>query len=1143
MTTTTATAIPAEAAAGIPTGTPTTTTTAIPAEAATTTTTAIPTQTETADTPTQAETAETCPVSFAQQRLWFLNRLEGPNASYNVQVLIRLDGALDEAALAAALHDLVERHESLRTVLGETDGIPHQRILTTAGSGIALRPLPAEELRAEFERPFDLDTDVPLRAFLVREAADRHLLALVMHHVVCDGWSMTPLLRDLGAAYDARHAGRAPGWEPLPVQYADYALWQRDLLGSEDDPDSRASQQLAHWRETLVGLPDELALPCDRVRPAVPGHGGGVLDFTIPAELHAGLSEIARRTGASLFMVLQAAVAAVLSRTGAGTDIPLGTAVAGRTDEALDDLVGMFVNTLVLRADLSGAPTFLELVERVRVTSLAAYDHQDLPFERLVEALNPHRVRSRHPLFQVMVKLHNGEETEAEVPMAGLTTTLLPVGTDTARFDLAWDFVETAAPERGGTLTAHLSHATDLFDSETAERLRDWLLRLLTTAVEHPEIPVARIPLATDEERNALLACFTDPEPTPYPTVIEAVRAHALTRPDAPAVVDDVDGATDYAGLVARADAASRALAAAGADRGCVVAVLAARGAAVISGILGITGLGAVYLPLDPAAPHERNRNVLADAGVRFLLADAAHEEAARALAADHADPPEVLVVPAAHGTTPETTAGTAAETTDRTPLPVRTGPDDPAYVLFTSGSTGRPKGAVVYHRGLLINCRNQAEATGIGVGTLVAHSAPLTFDISLWQMFAPLVSGGTVRAVAEDWVRDPCALFELAGADRVEVMQVVPSVLQTALDEWDTGVAAAPELALRRIATVGEALPADLCRRWAARYPRIPLVNCYGPTECSDIVARTTITTDTLPTDARTPIGTPAPGARLYVLGDDLEWTPTGIAGELWIGGIVVGAGYLGDPARTATTFVADPWAAEPGARMYRTGDLVRHRRDGRLEYLGRLDHQVKIRGRRVELGEIEHALRSVPGVLGAVVTAAAGPDGNVLVGYHLGGTDPDAIRAELARTLPESMIPRTLIALDAFPLNASGKLDRKALPAPVFGARAGGRPPATRRERFLCSLYEEVLGAPGIGLDDDFFALGGHSLLAIPLIRRINAAFGLDMGVCMVFECPTVDEMNALLDRAFAERDMDPDAWERAAAPTPSHVTGDAR
>ncbi|WP_329382321.1 condensation domain-containing protein [Streptomyces sp. NBC_01351] len=609
----------------------------------TTTATAAPTAIP-AETPaeTEAETADIFPASFAQQRLWFLNRLEGPNTSYSVQVLIRLDGVLDEPALAAALTDLVERHESLRTVLGEAGGIPHQRILTTAGSGIALRPLPAEQLPAEFARPFDLDADVPLRPFLVREAAERHLLALVMHHVVCDGWSMTPLLRDLSAAYDARHAGRAPDWEPLPVQYADYALWQRDLLGSEDDPDSLANRQLAHWREALAGLPGELALPYDRVRPAAPRHGGGVLDFTIPAELHTGLYEITRRTGASLFMVLQAALAALLHRLGAGTDIPLGTAVAGRTDEALDDLVGMFVNTLVLRADLSGDPTFLELVERVRVTSLAAYDHQDLPFERLVEALNPPRVRSRHPLFQVIVKLHNGDEIEAEVPMTGLTTTLLPVDTDTARFDLAWDFVETAAPERGGTLTAHLSHATDLFDHETAERLRDRLLRLLTNAAEHPELPVTRIPLATDEERGALPA-----------------------RPDTPAVIDDVDATTDHARPVARADT---------------------------------------------------------------------------------------------------------------------TGP---------------------------------------------------------------------------------------------------------------------------------------------------------------------------------------------------------------------------------------------------------------------------------------------VP----------------------------------------------------------------------------GGRPPATRRERLLCSLYEEVLDTPGIGLDDDFFALGGHSLLAIPLIGRVNAAFGLDIGVCTVFECPTVDEMNALLDRAFAERDMDPDAWERTAAPAPSHVTGDAR
>jgi amino acid adenylation domain-containing protein len=1055
---------------------------------------------------------ETYPLSSAQQRLWFFNRLEGPGAAYNVQVLLRMDGALDARALEAALLDVVERHESLRTVFGEAAGEPYQRVLPLTETGLALRPLAPEGLPAELDRPFDLDTDLPLRAFLVQEAPDRHLLALITHHVVCDGWSMTPLLRDLSTAYNARAAGAAPDWEPLPVQYADYALWQRDLLGAEDDPASLGSRQLAYWREALADLPEELELPYDRVRPAVAGYGGRVLTFDIPADLHTGLDTIARRTGASLFMVLQAAVAALLFRVGAGTDIPLGTAVAGRTDEALDDLVGMFVNTLVLRADVSGAPSFTELVERVRESSLAAYDHQELPFERLVEKLNPARVRSRHPLFQIMVKLHNGEESDAEVPLTGLTTRLVPVGTDVSRFDMAWDFVETA----GGTLTAHLSYATDLFDPETAEQLRDWLLRLLTTAVEQPGLPVTRMPLAGEEERRALLGGFRTPDEDLGRGVVQRVREQAEVRPDAVAVLDDAEGATTYAALVGRSGAVARTLEESGAGRGSVVAVLGSRGAAVISGVLGIGTVGAVYLPLDPLAPDERVRSLLTEAGATHLLADAAHLDRARRIAEGCAAGPRVLAV----------TADTVAP--DALPV-VRGGPDDLAYVLFTSGSTGRPKGALVYHRGLVNNCLNQAAATGIEAGTVVAASAPLTFDISLWQMFAPLIRGATVRAVADDWVRDPCALFQLAADDGVDVMQVVPSVLQTALDEWDTSAAPAPALTLRRLATVGEALPASLCRRWAARFPDIELVNCYGPTECSDIVARAVIGTHNLPAHARTPIGRAVPGARLYVLQDSLEWTPTGIVGELWIGGVVVGAGYLGDAARTATTFVADPYADEPGARMYRTGDLVRYRRDGRLEYVGRQDHQVKIRGQRIELGEIEHALRCVEGVLGAVVTAADGPDGQkVLVGHYRGEAAAEDIRAELGRVLPESMVPRVLMRLDAFPLNANSKLDRKALPLPDFTARSESRPPATRREKLLCEIYEQVLGTPGIGLDDDFFALGGHSLLAIPLIRRINTRFGLDLGVCMVFEWPTVDEMNALLDRAFEERGMDPHQWD---------------
>ncbi|MER6106521.1 amino acid adenylation domain-containing protein, partial [Streptomyces sp. NPDC001832] len=785
-------------------------------------------------------------------------------------------------------------------------------------------------------------------------SAREHVLVLVMHHTVCDGWSIGPLLRDLEAAYNARVAGGIPGWEPLPVQYADYTLWQRELLGDESDPESVVSRQLAYWREALEGLPEELALPYDRPRPHAASNRGDVVRFPVSPEVHSGLVEIARQSQATLFMVVQAAVAALLSRLGAGSDIPLGTSIAGRTDEALDDLVGFFVNTLVLRAELTGDPTFLDLVERVRDFSFAAYAHQDLPFERLVEELNPTRTRSRHPVFQVNVELH--EAGTPQLRLTGLDTYVEVFGTPTAKFDLSWDFVEaspTAGREHG--LTGHLSYATDLFDRATAERLGEWTLRLLAAVAARPSDSVRSIGLLDAAEERDLLDEARPAHETIETGVVERMRRHAAECPGATAVIDD-RGPVCYGELVGRASGLARTLASTGVEVGTVVAVLAHRGAQAVTAILGITTAGGVYLPVDPKAPPARTLGLLRDAGCSLILADAAHLEAARRLAAEDTDQ-ALRVLP----------ADAPADPLDGL-VPIAGGPDDLAYVIYTSGSTGRPKGAMVHRRGMMNNLLCEAEAIGIDGPRTVASTAPLTFDISVWQMFVPLVFGGTVRAVPDEIVRDPSSLFALAADEGIDVLQVVPSLLQAAVDAWDDG-APPPALRLQCLAVTGESLPAALCFHWGARYPRIPLVNCYGPTECSDDVTHAVINAADLPADYRTPIGRAVRGSRLYVLNDALRLTPSGVVGELYVGGVVVGRGYLGDPLRTASTFVADPFSPEPGRRMYRTGDLVRRREDGQLEFLGRRDHQVKIRGQRIELGEIEHALQATGLVRGVAV------------------------------------------------------------------------------------------------------------------------------------------------------------------------------
>ncbi|WP_413752530.1 amino acid adenylation domain-containing protein [Streptomyces sp. R-74717] len=1047
-------------------------------------------------------------LSFAQRRLWFLSRLDGPSAAYHIPLVLTLDGALDGGALEAALGDLTDRHESLRTLYRERAGVPVQHIVA---AGPASRPrLPLadsdddrlyDELTAAVARPFDLAAEPPLRAMLFSLAPDRHVLLLLLHHIAADAESFGPLLRDLTAAYTARRDGHAPDLAPLPVQYADYAVWQRRALGDETDPDSVVARQADFWKRALAGLPDHIDLPFDRPHPAGAGAvPSGHLVLRLDAEPHRRIAKLARATGASTFMVLQAALAVTLSRHGAGDDIAVGAPVAGRPDEALADLVGFFANTVVLRTDTSGDPTFRELLARAREFSLAAYDHQDLPFERLVEALNPARSMSRHPLFQVMLSMDSSRRALPSV--AGLELGLLDLPAGNAKFDLSLNVREalTADGAADGLLIA-MEYRADVFEQATAEALLARYGRLLRAFAADPDTRIGRVPLLDAQEQRRLLREWNETAAAEsLQDVVARVRSLAAEQPSAVAVTDE-DGDLTYRELVDHTDNLAARIQESGAAPESLVAVLADRGRLPVVGFLAALAASAAYLPLDTDAPAERSAELLTDADAPLLLAGPEHGDLADAIAAAAGRPVTVLRIGEPGTARPARPAAPAA--------------DQLAYTIFTSGSTGRPKGAMVHHRGMNNHLLAKAGDLGLTATDTVVQNAPLTFDISIWQMISPLLVGGRTLAVGRAVAADPDELLRRVVRERATVLEVVPSLLRAALEAWDedTPVPALPDL--RWLVVTGEELPGELCRRWSARFPAIPVVNAYGPTECSDDVTHAVITRDQGAGRTTAPIGRAIRNTRLYVLSDELQPVPVGVVGDLYVAGVGVGRGYLGDPAKTAHTFVADPYGTG-GGRLYRTGDRVRYLPDGQLEFLGRRDNQVKIRGRRIELGEVEARLREQPGVKDAVATMTTGPGGLPrLVAHVVGDADPRAVREALARALPDHLVPSAVHALDAIPLTPNGKTDRKALVTPEEpgGPATAGRAPRTAQEELLCMLFADVLGVGRVGVDDNFFELGGHSLLATRLVSRIRSVLGLEARVAAVFEAPTPAALAARL------------------------------
>ncbi|MEU0537733.1 amino acid adenylation domain-containing protein, partial [Amycolatopsis tolypomycina] len=903
------------------------------------------------------ERPERLPLSFAQQRLWFLHGLEGGSATYNVPLVMRLAGELDVDALREALNDVVDRHEALRTVFPVVDGVPYQQILPEGTVELAVRAV--SDVDGEVARlvrgVFDLGAGVPVRAELLSDGPRRHVLVLVVHHIAADGWSLSPLWRDIATAYGARLRGEAPSWTPLPVQYADYTLWQRDLLATEE------AAQLDYWRETLDGLPDRIALPLDRPHPAMSAYRGGFFTFAWDAGLQAGLADLARACGASPFMVVHAGLTALLSRLGAGTDIPIGTPIAGRADAALDDLVGFFVNTLVLRVDTGGDPSFRDLVARVRERSLDAYAHQDVPFERLVEAVNPARSLAHHPLFQTMLAWQNTPGSGVELP--GLTVTEQPVGTGTAKFDLWFSFTEAADGLHG-----QAEFNAEVFDKATVTGLLGRLETLLRQVVAAPDRRLGSLDVLTAAERDGLEKTWSGAtQDVPAGTVPELFAAQVARTPDHPALVFEDEELT-YAELDAVSNRLARVLAARGAGPERVVALALPRSTHLVTAILAVLKTGAAYLPLDPGYPADRIAFMLDDADPALVLA-----------VAETAVPGALLL------DDPGTLAGISAE-----PLEAVLRPENPAYVIYTSGSTGRPKGVVVPHAGIVNRLLWMQDEYGLTAEDRVLQKTPSSFDVSVWEFLWPLLTGATEVLARPDGHKDPAYLARLIRDRGVTTVHFVPSMLQVFLQE----PAAAGCTSLRRVLCSGEALPLDAVTQFG-QVLDAELHNLYGPTEASvDVTAHRTSTEDT-----SVPIGRPVWNTRTYVLDAALRPVPPGTPGELYLAGVQLARGYLGRAGLTAERFVADPFGA-PGTRMYRTGDLARFRPDGVLEFLGRGDEQIKIRGFRVEPGEIAATLAAHDDVAHAVVVAREDRPGDVrLVGYVVPADAPGSAAEETAQ------------------------------------------------------------------------------------------------------------------------------------------------
>ncbi|HEX4966051.1 MAG TPA: amino acid adenylation domain-containing protein [Thermoanaerobaculia bacterium] len=1044
------------------------------------------------------------PLSFAQERLWFLEQLRPGQAAYYVPRVLRIDGVLDVSLLARAYGALASRHEILRTTVSEVDGHPVQRIHPARPFHLPLvdlRALPTGERGAEVERlrlvegqrRFELVRDTMLRATALRLGECEHLLLQTEHHLAHDGWAQGVLLRDLLELYRALGAGRPPVLPPLPVQYADFAAWQREWLTGE-----LLDGQLAFWRRQLAGAPAVLPLPTDRPRPPVQTSRGAERIFAVPADLAESLRALARHEGVTLFMATLAVFDVLLHRYSGETDLVVGSGVANRRRPETEGMIGMIVNTLVLRADLSGRPAFRELLGRVRRVCLDAYAHQDLPFDKLVEALRPKRSLSHAPIFQVLFAFNDAPTPELEV--AGLRIEEVHSHNRSAKFDLLL-VASPQAEQRSGlglrsrtaAFNLALEYNVDLFERPTVERLLSHYASLLRAAVDDPSRRIAELSLLAPAERHQLLAEWSGVR-APYPAdlcIHEVFTAAAARTPQAVALVCGAER-TSYGELEQQASRLGRRLQRAGVGPEAVVAIFAERSPALVMGMLAVLKAGGAYMVLDPADPLERLRRLLDDARVRMILAD---ERLASRL-------PE-------HGAevVPLSPAGSAGEE----PPAQLTSPENLAYVIYTSGSTGRPKGVSVPHRGVIrLVCAGGFAR--LGPQEVFLQLSPASFDACVLEIWGCLLNGGRL-VVPPAGPPTLERLGEMLRDHGVTTLWLTAGLFHLMVDERLDDLRG-----VRQLLAGGDALSVAHVERVLRELPGCRMINGYGPTESTTFTCCHGMSPGD-PVGFSVPLGRPVNATRVYVLDAELAPVPLGVAGELCIGGDGLARGYLHRPGLTAERFVPDPWQDEPGTRLYRSGDRCRHLPDGRLEFLGRLDQQVKIRGFRIEPGEIEAALHRIPGICEAVVLAQAGPGGDVrLVAWVVPAKWPfdlAALRAALREKLPEYLVPSVFVTLSELPLTSHGKIDRAALPAPDReGESREAVPPGTAVEEKLAGIWQEVLGIARVGARDDFFELGGHSLMATRVASRVHKELGYELPLRVFYERPSLRELAAYVE-----------------------------
>ncbi|MFE3048388.1 amino acid adenylation domain-containing protein [Streptomyces albidoflavus] len=1016
-------------------------------------------------------------MSYGQQRLWFLEDFEPGGADYHSALPLRITGRLDTGALRAAVGDLTARHEALRTTFGQRDGVGvqvvHDRldaewVTADAGDEATAR----KTVLAELARPYDLREGPLVRVLLVRLSDDEHLCVLGMHHIVTDGWSMGVVARELGALYTARLQGRPHDLPEVTVQYADFAAWQRGRL--EDG--GQLDEQLTWWREQLKGIAP-LELPTDRPRPAVRDSAGAVRRFTVPAATTAGLRALARQRGASLFMALTAAVKAVLARWSGQRDIALGTSAAARGHKDLEQVVGFLVNTVVLRTDVAPELAFGELLDRVKDTVLDAFAHEDVPFDKLVEALQPERDTSRTPLVQAMVAL---QDTPADtLALPGAAVSPYPLERDASLFDLTFEFTE-----RDGVLHGLVEYDTDLFDADTVDRLAGHLCVLLDGAVADPARPVAALPLLTEGERRRLAVEWNATElPSRDDALVhERLAAQAARTPDAVALIAD-DATLTHRELDERANRLAHHLAGLGAGPGSLVGLSLGRGSAMAVGLLGILRAGAAYVPLDPGFPGDRLAYMLADSGARIVVGDGAARASLPVEAGvrfvDLAAEAEVI------GRLPATAP------------PTTVAPHDLAYVIYTSGSTGNPKGVAVEHRNVRHILTAWDERYGLTeLKPRFLSVSSLSVDLFFADLIRSVPFGGALVIASKDVTTDPAALLDLIARTGATGLEIVPSLLNAVLQEVERRGEDFP--ALRLVSVGSEGWRVEDCRNLLRRItPGCVVVNAYGGTEATVDSTVFVPTEESLGATVYVPIGRPLPNTRVYVLDAARNLVPQGVPGEIWIGGEGIARGYHGRPELTAERFTDSPFAG--GDRLYRTGDRARWLASGDLEFLGRADDQVKIRGFRIELGEVESALLTHPGVRDAVVLAWQEESGRRrLVAYVVpedGGSGPRGadLRAHLSGHLPDYMVPAVFVTLDHLPLTPSGKVDRRSLPEPEVDADrlgTGYTAPRDATEETLAAIWAEVLGVSRVGVHDNFFDLGGDSILSIQVVSRARQA-----------------------------------------------------